>query len=532
MPTPLPIITTLARSGALDRAWELFRAGGYEAANGDPGALAVKGRLLKDRAFLEKPSARRAELLAEAAAAYEAADALAPAPYLLINAAACRSLAGDALRAKADADAVLVQIASGAASETPYWLAATRAEAFLIRGEPVAAAIALGEAMRADPDGWDDHASTLRQFARLIAALGGDDGWLEAHRPPASLHFAGHLGLAPEACAGLRAQVDALLENESVGFGYGALAAGADIVIAEALLAHGAELHLVLPLPVADFLALSVTPFGKAWRARFDACLAAAASLHVAASTGRETFEPLATALAAELAMGAAMLNARRLESRAVQLLVIDEGDGPFGGGEATARDGMVWAKTGAAQHVLVAPRSAPVAASSTRSDGRSDRRLAALVQIGFDGLERLDDGTFANALDHDLAPFCARVAANATLAFHSEGGPAGALYAFADCTAARDFALAVLASDPTDKFPLRLACTYGLVLVAGPALTGPLVRRLAEMGEYAVPGTATLSHSFATALQLADANARPQLLGDFTLSPDERDAPLFTLTT
>lgn len=46
------------------------------------------------------------------------------------------------------------------------------------------------------------------------------------------------------------------------GFAWGALAAGADIVIAEHLLASDAELHVVLPCPVEQFEAQSVAPAG------------------------------------------------------------------------------------------------------------------------------------------------------------------------------------------------------------------------------------------------------------------------------
>ena len=184
MTTPLPLITARARAGALDRAWTLFREGGYGRTPSDPAALAVKGRLLKDSA-LRLAQGERIETLGRAAAAYESADHLSPQPYLLINAAACRALAGDRAAALADAETVLARITSGTPiNETPYWLAATRAEALLIMGDVAAADAALAEAMALDPDGYDDHASTLRQFGRLVSALGLDGDWLDKHRPP------------------------------------------------------------------------------------------------------------------------------------------------------------------------------------------------------------------------------------------------------------------------------------------------------------------------------------------------------------
>jgi len=89
----LPAIITAARAGALDQAWVQFEQGGYDRATTDPGALAVKGRLLKDRALCAPP-AERSSRFAEAAAAYTAADAIAPQPYTRINIATLSLLAG------------------------------------------------------------------------------------------------------------------------------------------------------------------------------------------------------------------------------------------------------------------------------------------------------------------------------------------------------------------------------------------------------------------------------------------------------
>jgi hypothetical protein len=44
MTTPLPLITALARAGALEQASRLFEEGGYFQAHDNPAALAVKGR--------------------------------------------------------------------------------------------------------------------------------------------------------------------------------------------------------------------------------------------------------------------------------------------------------------------------------------------------------------------------------------------------------------------------------------------------------------------------------------------------------
>jgi hypothetical protein len=512
----LSAIITAARAGSLDHARALFAAGGYEGQNDDPGALAVKGRLLKDMALRLAPDMRGSGF-AEAACAYAAADARAPQPYTRINMATLTLLAGDPPQAAALARDLLGWLSSDSRiAETPYYLAATRAEAHLLCGDAGAAETALHAAHVADPDGWANHASTLRQLRLILAARGESDAWLDRFRPPRSLHFAGHLGVAPDSSLGK--QVAALIAQERIGFGYGALAAGADIVIAEALLAAGAELHVILPVPADTFCAQSVTPYAAEWAARYAACLDAATSVRELTRISG-AYEPLATALAADVAMGSAVLNARMLDSEAVQLLVIDDGPGPFGSGLGTARDGLRWARNGRVQHVIVHPRDADVPASGARiaPEGRSDRRLAAMLQIAFAGLDTLDDSAFAAAVDSMLTPFRERIASidpRPDIAL-----PAGnaRIVGFVDPAAAWAFARALL-SGHEGPLPLSIAGHYALAhwLDAPPALVGPGIVELQRIAARAMPGVATVSETFASALSACDAaDARAEWIGE-----------------
>lgn len=506
MTVTLPQITSLARSGALDRAWDLFVGAGYDAAAGDPAALAVKGRLHKDLA-LRAAGAERARQLGASEAAYTAADALSPQPYLLINVATLAFLAGDRARAEAAAHEVLVRLGGGAPiAETPYWLAATRAEALLLLGDIAGADAALAEARAANPDGWSDHASTLRQFRLIAEAAGGDPGWLDKHRPPRSLHFAGHLGIAPAGAAPLRARIEAVLDEEGIGFGYGALAAGADIMIAEALLARGAELHIVLPVGRAEFVAQSIAPYGADWNARFEACIARAATVREATRvTG--AYEPAATSLAAEMAMGAAMLNARLFESGAAQLLIVDEGEGPFGAGAGTARDGTIWRDSPHRQQILRWPRTAPVAPSSSKQEGRRDRRLMAMLLVRFDGIDALGEGDFAAILDERIAPFWDAAARLPGQPVVSQPGGNGRLLGFGHAAAAAAFARRLQDIAPPGTHALMLSGHYGLVHDAVEGVVGPAVATLAAIGAATQPGTITVSEAFATAMAVRAAD-------------------------
>ncbi len=496
----LPAIMTAARAGSVRHAMALFEGGGWAARIDDPAALATRARLLKDQA-LRAAGPERLRLLTAAAQAYGAADTLHPQPYTRVNEASMRFLAGEHDLACAIARGLLDWMADATGfNETPYFIAATRAEALMLCGDHAAAAQALRDACRADPDGWSDRAATLRQFALILAGMGRDQAWLDEFRPPCSLNFAGHLGVAPAQSEGLRAQIADWMAAQNIGFGYGALAAGADITIAEALLARGGELHVILPTGVETFIAQSVAPYDPAWRGRFAACLAAATSVQCVTSLSG-AYEPLATQLAADVAMGGAVLNARRLQGAAGQLLVIDEGAGRFGSGLGTRRIGERWRGR---QHSMIAPRGAPVLASGLRPEpeGRSDRRLAAMLMIAFDGLDQCDETGFAEALDTIIAPFRR---ASALLPVQPDMTlPMGnaRLVAFADPDAAWAYAQALLALPPA-SLPLRLAGHYAIAhwLDEPPALVGRGTAELARIAAAALPGVLTASGTLAAAL-------------------------------
>jgi hypothetical protein len=525
--TSLAAIITAARAGSIGYATALFEAGGWAMRDQDPAALATRARLLKDAALRTALPERRA-LLAAAADAYGAADRVRPQPYTRINLASMRYLAGEHEAARAIAQDLLAWLAQATdLAETPYFIAATRAEAHLLCGDPAAAAAALRDAVAADPDGWSDRASTLRQFTLILDAMGADAGWMNEFRPPRSLNFAGHLGIAPAQAEGLRATIDTWLAEHRIGFGFGALAAGADIVVAEALIARGGELHVVLPTRLDTFVAQSVAPYDAAWGPRFAACLTAAHSVQCVTSvTG--AYEPLATQLAADVAMGAAVLNARRLQSSAWQLLVIDDEPGAYGGGLGTRRIGERWRDRGR-QDCLIVPRSAPVPPSSRHPvpEGRHDRRLAAMLMITFAGLDTCDEGAFSDALDSVIAPFRQRSTAlpvqpDLTLPMGN-----ARLVAFADPDAAWAYAQGLLAMPPL-PLPLRLAGHYGIAhwLDDPAALVGRAMADLAAIAGGALPGVLTASETLASALSV---NLSHAMIAELVGEVDE--IRLFALT-
>lgn len=499
----LPAIAALVRAGAVGRAGALFAAGGHAARLDDPAALAVQGRLLKAQARLTAGS-ERAALLAAAAEAYGAAHALAPAPYLAINAASLWLQAGNPAEARRIAGKVLALLdAPVPPADTPYFLAATRAEALVLLGDTTGAQQALTAAVQCDPDGWDDRAATLAQLREVIAAQGGSAEWLAPFAPPACLHFAGHLGLTAGGSseAELAVAVAAFLQAQPIGFAWGALAAGCDLVIAEALLASGAELHAVLPCPAELFAAQSVAPAGPAWLARYHTVLARCASLQVAGQAAATVHDPLATAFAGELAIGGALLGARRYGTAVHQLIVLDEA----GGGANTVRQAGLWRAALGPQHRLTARRDAAVEALFPPEVPDPARQLALHVAIGIDGLRSPD--TLSSAV---IAALSAPVAAAL------DGLPAGLVraqpglweFACTDPVAGLAAIAAVLAqcqssgSEPPaigvhlGIAPLLSDAASGRLLAYGPAPA--LARRLMD---HAPAGVALASDALAVTL-------------------------------
>ncbi|MBK8374102.1 TRAFs-binding domain-containing protein [Sphingorhabdus sp.] len=365
-----PPILSLARSGATSRAWDAFLAAGLDGVE-QVEALTLKGRLLKDRARLAA-GAERAALFAQSGAAYRRAAALRPNSYPLINAAAMALFAGDPANGAAIAQQTLDLLnANPDEGETPYWRAATFAEAHLLLGNAEAAKRQLEDAIALAPQAWEDRASTLRQFAQILSHQRQKTDWLDVLRPPPALHFSGMMGIAPHDAEAERTIFEAVAEI-APGSGFGALAAGSDIMIAEALLANGAELHVVLPSDPADFRISSVVAFDATWGARFEAMIDAATSITVAANDSSLT--RAAINLADRMAMGMAVETASRFETKAQALRI-----GPRGG--PVRQD--VWHCSGRDLVRLELRETASALPGNALNDGALNFALAAVRQNG-----------------------------------------------------------------------------------------------------------------------------------------------------
>jgi hypothetical protein len=498
----------------------MFEDAGFGAVDDDPAVLSVRGRLLKDRARSAEGEERR-RLFVQAADSYARAAEIGGATYPLINAATLSLLAGLRDRAEILARGVLERDEDE--QETPYYRIATRAEALLLIGDVAQAKAEFAVAIARAPQAYEDHASTLRQFELILDERDEDKKWLDPLRPPRSLHFAGHMALAAKSDA-LERNIRGAISDERIGFAYGALAAGADILIAEALLEAGAELHLILPGSQAHFRETSVAPYGDNWTARFDRIVATAETVRsVAVESGARS--ALAVQLAAEIAMGSAVMQAGMLMTEAVQLLILDRKPTQAKASSGSDRIGAIWKQGGRRQLVLAAPRTrSPDPAHETAND--PEICLAAMLRIALS-----DSGIHADALPKLAAALSAGPVPLLTPRWTGEAVLAA--YETATSAAAAALSAAQAFSETAD---LRIAGHYGFVRRANdpfggaPLLTGDASVLPARMIPSTPSGAIHVTEDFATALCAGAPAGRLEPVGELPGDDIANPTRLFSL--
>jgi class 3 adenylate cyclase len=352
------------------------------------------------------------------------------------------------------------------------------------------------------------------------------------------VHFCGHRiadgegagRFPPDAEARVAASIAEVVSRHPAGFAYGSLASGADILWAEALLAGGAELHVVLPFACHEFLELSVLPAAGDWGERFDRCLAAATTVDYAtndAFLGDDVLFRYGT----ELAMGLALLRAQFLDSEARQLAVWDgrAADGAAG----TAIDVATW-RRGGRPVTIVSPAgaatiaeidgepaealaSAPVSAS-TPSGRRPQRVVRAMLFADVQGFSTLADEQLPVFADRILGAFAAVVERRRDHVWHRNTWGDAVYVVLTDARSAAACALdlqdAIGGLDlEREGLPAGLALRLGGHV--GPVFPthDPVLDELAYMGSHVSrtariepvtpPGTVYVTEAFAAALVL-----------------------------
>jgi hypothetical protein len=247
---------------------------------------------------------------------------------------------------------------------------------------------------------------------------------------------------------GAREAIGAAIGQIRPGFAFGALAAGADIIAAQALLAANAELHLVLPSDPSDFCQSSVAPFGADWVADFDTIMASAHSVTICGDSSGTS--GAGVALAEYHAMGLAVEKAGQLQTQAIALRIEPAGRPTLGD---------PWRSSGRPyRHVALSAKHDQI--SAPLPEGRLQFDVA-VEGSGTSSYPTLNEAQLAvrGSISARVAIDCHTGNGNRVVAFLGKG-ESGML------VASRDAALALLASGMTERIE-----TLGEMATTGGAL-------------------------------------------------------------
>ena len=546
----------LARAGAVERAGaaatELLAR--IEATTDVPvplreDAAALVARLAKEDALATRGDDRIAKLRL-AADLYEAVADRYGRFYTCINAATLRLLAGDPERARVLAEQARHLVTAERESEPDdYWHEATEAEADLILGDVEAAGRALARAVAVAGDDLAAVAVTRRQLRLVCEATSTDLAVLDDLRPPTILHYCGHRidpsGVSgrfpPELEAHVDAQVRSFLAENRIGFAYGSLASGADILVAEALLDHGVRFQIVLPFDTAEFERTSVTPAGPRWGERFRSCLARADSV-VHASDSSFMGDDELYRYAGRIAMGHALNRASFLDAPAEQLAIWDQEESAVLAG--TAHDVAVWKASGHPTHVVALrpPEDSPEVAEPESAN----RQIGAILFADLHGFSRLRDEQFPIFVNGVLATLGAVLDDHGTTVLWRNSWGDAIAAVFSDVTEAAECALGLhealtridLAAIglPAD-LELRVGAHAGPVMAIvdpvthKPTYWGRELTRAARIEPRTPEGEVYVTDAFAALLSLEpDAPFATEYVGRVTTAKDFETIPMFRL--
>lgn len=343
---------------------------------------------------------------------------------------------------------------------------------------------------------------------------------MSAPAPAPVVVYCGHMfgaGSAEEPA--LAARIADVLDRLGAKIGFGPLACGADLLIAEALLARGGEVHAVLPFAEEDFIAESVLCGGAQWLPRYRAARAAATAVHFA-TPGAYVGDDHQFVYNTRLAMGLAALRARAIGAEAVQIAVVSDKFRSLSktGLAGTVADVGLWRSlgretvaipAGPVPRDLVFPAHPPI-------EGGTRREIRSILFADYKGFSRLSE----RELPLFMAEVMGRIGAvlgefGDHVEFRNSWGDA--LYAIVDTPrlAAR-LAMALqsrLAALPAALHPpgaqagMRVGVHYGPVWVGTDRITGDRiwyggeVNRTARIEPVTPVGGVYCTESFAAAL-------------------------------
>ena len=389
----------LARTGATEQAAALYLRFGLNRKR-KLDIVMLGARIAKDRALSTRID--RSAALRAAAAKYAQIYARTRDHYPAVNAATLYLLAGDYGHAQRYASRALDATLRGRARSSidRYYRLASRAEAALICRNTALARTSLRNAARYVKSNLDAVATTRKQLLLVCRAIGINANILDILHLPTVLHYYGSapLGLDRHYSPVRRGEeefIDRIVEyvtQNNVGYAYGCLAAGGDILCAEACLRAKVDLHVVLPFDKDEFVESMVAVAGPSWVRRFEQCLRSAQSVTFATTDAYRGDNELLT-YAYRLTMGMAILRARHLTATALHLKLRMGGRDRNNPAYTVARN--MWDEQGHATHSLAGP-DVPMRKRAGRPSMHRDRMpprfSRALIFGDVQGFSRVPD--------------------------------------------------------------------------------------------------------------------------------------------
>ncbi len=392
-------VLALARTGATDQAQSKYKEFELDKVRHVDFA-SLEARLLKDKALICHPSKKSARFEASAKL-YESvfSESAEQEFYPAINAATTYYLSGNKQQATRLATKVLEICKS---TDPSYWRYASEAEALLLLGDKEAARQALVNANGHASNDMSSMGATKKQLSLICS----DSEVLDALKIPRVIHYAGHIisaddtGRFPASIENkIRERIDAKLDLLGVGIGYGSLAAGADILFAEALLDRGCELHVTLPFSIEDFKKISVACSGDSWLERFETCWEKATSQSFTSEGGYQGDNSLFS-YCSLYSMGRACLRQQHLAAPLSQIVIWDELRASLIAG--TYSDYRAWTELGYESEVIsLSSYSNPEKSKIvSNEEDQQDRELHAILFGDIRGFSGLPDNRLPEFVD------------------------------------------------------------------------------------------------------------------------------------
>lgn len=528
-------VLSLANAGATQSALEKFKALGLDQIKNSE-CLALSGRLYKDSYFAE-PKAHAKHLELAIRAYQDAFDIDLPVFNIFpaINLAALYVFGNKLDKAQKWANDILQELRKKEDQPSNYWDLASKIEALLILGESDCLPALLEQARTVNQGQYAQLSSTAKQLQRLCRHLGVEDQLLQALAPPAVIHFTGHIvsdngRFRPEHLQNVQQRIEHTLDETPCMSAYGSLAAGSDILIAEACLKRNISLNVVLPFALEEFIEISVKPSGADWVNRFEQCISQARTVRYATEDAYLQDDKL-FAYTSELAMGLATVCARHMNTEALQIAVWD-GQG-VGAPVGTGYDVNRWKALGRITKVIHVPNTSSPAQSSSspplaKHESKSKREVKAMLFGDVVGFSKLNDVQLPQFVSEFLACVGSAIAPFRNQAEQINTWGDGLFMVFDDPFAGANCALAIQDSlsiwkasktDLPDTLDFRIGIHAGPVYALQDPITlkknvyGAHVSRAARIEPVAPAGSVYVTETMAALVSLTP---KPSVVCDY----------------